>query len=270
MEPDDFDAFCDVLRPVAAGLNEPFTIDRIKYYFAALIAYDLEVLRVALLATANQAGRAFFPKPGEIIATIEGEPQTRATIAWQRFLHAVEHLGPDSPVTFEDPTLHAVVMQLGDWPAVCLWDRLAVDELGYRGVEFRKLYQHFLAHPDPATPTILNAQALALTTNPVRAIDRRGLPALLPAQALRAAEDVPKFDPNGAAQALQRLAIEVNTGMTRLAPDSARTAARAIELPGLPLSVEPTAEERASHDRRRQAALNQVRAAMQPAAGLGR
>lgn len=266
MKPRDFEAFVGVLEPTAIGFGEPsFPADRVKYYFAALAAYDVDTVTSAILATANQPGRVFFPRPGEIIATIEGDPETRAALAWERVCRAMHHVGSDAPITFDDPALHAAIELLGGWEVVGMWSVThEIDELGFKGVEFRRLYKHYLAHPPAEAPAVLNAHMLGVRSESwpgyeLRRIDGKGLPAPLGVKALPAGVEQPKFDPVGAAAALEAMTAEVGLAMSRRAVDPARgAAARALGPGDKQLDVEPTEAERVEHERRRQAAREQA------------
>jgi hypothetical protein len=83
------------------------------------------------------------PQPNDIARLIDGTPEERAALGWQKFVHAVRCLSPYRSVAFDDPILHAVVRHMGGWvKLVQTMDDQTLD--GYR-LEFEKSYRSLVA-----------------------------------------------------------------------------------------------------------------------------
>jgi Domain of unknown function (DUF6475) len=153
-------------------------------YFAALRRFEFDAVRRAVDQAISRL--KFFPKVAELIVLIEGDPEVRSHEAWERVLQTIRHVGYASRVDFQDPAIHAAVQAMGGWRTFWFLDRLPSDELGFKALEFRKLYTAYRRDLPSDTPTVLGDD---LALNPIRVIDRRGLPEAPTPRALAAPEE---------------------------------------------------------------------------------
>ncbi len=183
-------------------------------YFHSLSRFDIVDLEAAMHALLAEPGRAFMPKPGEIVAKIEGLPDERALRAWVRIETAAREVGAYASVDFQDPVLHAVIVQYGGWQEVCNWARLPGDAYGYKRHEFLQAFKlaeklaPSMSEPIPHLPGIFEIQNQANRGAWVRgaldyqdvvqvigphgyAVTQRALPASRPVGALGPGPELP-------------------------------------------------------------------------------
>lgn len=85
---------------------------RKRIYFDALSEYDLETVKAAVTASIRQPGRAFMPKPGELIDLI---PDDTANLAWARVDFAIRTSVNKNGVSFADPVIGHAINKVGGW-----------------------------------------------------------------------------------------------------------------------------------------------------------
>jgi len=134
--------FLEMLTAAAEIYGKTLSKPTLKFYLQLLEQYPFEAVSKALTAyLSNASGKAsYFPKPGDIIALIEGNPEDRASQAWAEVLEALERVGTYESVRFRDPIINACIDQLGGWIKLGELDSKALEFLGN---EFRKLYRQF-------------------------------------------------------------------------------------------------------------------------------
>ncbi len=134
--------FVEALTAIAEIYGRELSKPAMKLYLHILGKYPFETVMRALTAyIENASGRAsFFPKPGDIIALIEGNPEDRASQAWAEVKEALEHVGTYQSVCFRDPIVNACIAELGGWSRLGTLD---YETLEFVGNEFRKLYRKF-------------------------------------------------------------------------------------------------------------------------------
>jgi hypothetical protein len=248
-----FAEFEQRLQMLAEHVTAALTPKRILSYFAALEDLALDEVRGGIEYLMRHWRRStILPSTGEIREAARGDLDTLALLAWERFRAALHHVGPDSPVAFDDPATHAVIESLGGWRAVSMWAWLDVEQLGYHKLDFMKLWKHYTLHP-PAVPppTVLNDD-LGLQ-NPVRRMDARGLPEPMPA--LPAGGERPK-----ALQAGERM-IDLRAEWPSLAatlPEALRPGRARPERSADEMREQPP-DELEAHERKKRAALLRFR-----------
>jgi hypothetical protein len=188
MTDDDFGEFTQRLQMLADHIDAAIEPKRILTYFRALKHLALDEVRGSIDYLMRHWRRTtILPLPVEIHEATRGDLETLALLAWERVRTAQHHVGPDSPITFDDPATHAVIALVGGWRAVSMWAWLDVEQLGFRKLEFVRLWKHYMLHPPAVPPPAVLNDDLGLR-NPVRRVDARGLPEPLPAKALAAPE----------------------------------------------------------------------------------
>lgn len=173
MTGDDFDRFGRALRAVAEAIGAPITTERTMLYFERLKRFEIDQVENAL--GRGQDRWKFFPAIPEVIEAIEGSPDDRTLAAWTRVETALREVGTYQSVTFDDPILHATVMQMGGWFAAWEWERLDERDYGFKRLEFTRLYRMFLGMGAQTAPRYLLGQA-EVTNRETRNQWLRGLP----------------------------------------------------------------------------------------------
>lgn len=135
--------FLEVLTGLCEIYNHRLSTKALEFYVQVVESYPYEsVMRALARHVKNARGSGqFFPKPADIIALIEGEPEERAEKAWVEFLKALERVGTWRSVRFDDPIINVVVSDLGGW--IYLGEK-TLKELEYLKGQFVKLYRYYL------------------------------------------------------------------------------------------------------------------------------
>lgn len=137
MTPDDKPAFADAMTAAWALKHRDITPAMLTLCWGVLERFDLaDVLRA--IGVHASSGDRFPPQPGTLAELIEGSADDRAVRAWTRVIHAVQLVGAYDSVVFDDPLIHAVVAEMGGWPALC---RITTEEVPFRQAEFVKRYR---------------------------------------------------------------------------------------------------------------------------------
>ncbi|HID22285.1 MAG TPA: hypothetical protein EYP14_07775 [Planctomycetaceae bacterium] len=134
--------FLEALTAVTEIYGRELSKPAMKLYLKVLEKYPFEAVMRAMTAyIENASGKAsYFPKPGDVVALIDGNPEDRATQAWAEVREALERIGTYESVRFRDPIVNACIAELGGWVRLGELDNKAIEFLGN---EFRKLYRQF-------------------------------------------------------------------------------------------------------------------------------
>ena len=144
------------LAKTAEVFGEPLSDVKLALYLEALD----DLPERAVLWALREARRrlSWWPKPGQVRALLTGTPEDRASVAWGRFLRALERVGTYESVDFADPALHATVEALGGWAEQWRVERLTGKELDWKRAEFLRLYQSFATALPPHVAGVLVGQ----------------------------------------------------------------------------------------------------------------
>ncbi len=88
-------------------------------------------------------------------------------LAWDKVLDAMGRIGAYTDVVFDDPAIHAAVMDLGGWPALC---RTENKDLGRMERRFCQVHQNYTTRGEFAFVRVLEGEHAA-----PEAFQRRGL-----------------------------------------------------------------------------------------------
>jgi len=134
--------FIKDLTAVAEMYARELSETTLAMYMEILQKYPYWMVKRAILAyVQNFSGRAsFFPKPGDLIALIEGNPDDRAVSMWMEVLEALEKIGTYHSVKFRDPLVNVCIAKLGGWMKLGELSQSELDKLYY---QFCKLYRYF-------------------------------------------------------------------------------------------------------------------------------
>lgn len=115
----------------------------VQMWFEALSSYDIDEIASAVTRHTRRPDPTYGkPKPGDIIAMIEGTSADNAFLAWSKFVEALRTIGTYSSVVFDDPIIHRVIDDMGGW---CSFSGLKDKDLPFVGKEFMARYRAFKA-----------------------------------------------------------------------------------------------------------------------------
>ncbi|EBO0868530.1 phosphohydrolase [Salmonella enterica] len=114
----------------------------IGIYWNALKPYPVEdVMRSFQGHTRDTDNGQFFPKPADLLRHIEGNKDGKALLAWSKAYKAICSYGRRNSVVFDDPTIHAVIADMGGWIEFA---GMSEEELPFKSREFEKRYRSYL------------------------------------------------------------------------------------------------------------------------------
>ena len=151
MQQDDVRAFQEVMQGVHDFYGKdcsPFALD---VWWQALRSYDLEAIRDALgRHCVNPDNGQWMPKPADVVRLIEGSTVDSAMVAWTKVDRAMQSVGSYCTVVFDDPLIHAVIADMGGWPAL---GNKRIEEWPFVAKEFQTRYRGLkAARATPAYP----------------------------------------------------------------------------------------------------------------------
>jgi hypothetical protein len=150
MELNDKKRFLELITGLAHTFGMEMSVKDIENYWLFLRSYSLAEFEKAVIHyCASPEGYRFMPKPGELIAAIEGNALQQAQQAWSKVLNAVRRVGGDNSVIFDDALIHGVIYDMGGWVRLCeMYQR---DE-SFKQREFESRYVAYRHHPPKLYP----------------------------------------------------------------------------------------------------------------------
>jgi Domain of unknown function (DUF6475) len=89
----------------------------------------------------NPDSGQFLPKVADIRKMLGGTTQDGALIAWTKVEQAIRRVGIYTSVVFDDPLIHAVLVDMGGWIKLCNTE--SDEKLAFISNEFRQRYQGY-------------------------------------------------------------------------------------------------------------------------------
>ncbi len=123
----------------------PLSDDAKKMWLAVLSRFDLDQIESAFQKYMDTGERMV--RPADIVKIIEGAGPDRAITAWNKVTSAMREVGDHRSICFDDPLIHAVVVDMGGWTMLC---RTPDEKLHFVGVDFQKRYQLRFAESGPS------------------------------------------------------------------------------------------------------------------------
>jgi hypothetical protein len=152
-------AFRGMFETIWALYSKNITKDVLTIYWSALKRYTIEDVKHALnVHVQNPDAGQFLPKPADLIKILDGSAETVALQAWSKAEKAIRSVGPYQSVVFDDPLIHAVIMDMGGWIEM---NNMMEDELPYKAREFEKRYQGYALRQPDSFPKMLTGMAQA-------------------------------------------------------------------------------------------------------------
>lgn len=134
--------FIEGIAMLCATVGKEMPAEQIKSWRLMFDDLTGEQFKAGIVATVRSYTFAGFPPVGVIRENCGAKSGTVATkdrplIAWGDVRRAISRVGGYDSPNFEDPLIHAVIWQLGGWPALC---DATTEELVWREKDFRQTY----------------------------------------------------------------------------------------------------------------------------------
>lgn len=151
--------FAGLMNAVMSFYGKDISPVSLELWWEALRSFALDDIRRALNThVTNPDAGQFPPKPADIIRYLQGSTGTQGLQAWSKVEKAIRHVGPYQTVVFDDPSIHAVINDMGGWIKVCEGND---DELPFKAREFERRYQGYALNPPREYPKALIGMAEA-------------------------------------------------------------------------------------------------------------
>ena len=134
--------FLEVLAGVHDFYGKELSTFAGAVWWQAVAGFDLEQATKAFSSHLMDAERGqFMPKPADIVRQLQGTQTDRSLIAWGKVLDAMKRVGAYQSLAFDDGAIHAAIVDLGGWPAVC---RTSTDDLPFLQRRFCDSYRAYV------------------------------------------------------------------------------------------------------------------------------
>jgi hypothetical protein len=113
----DLESFAKIMAVLAEVYDDgrPPSALKVETYFQVLKRYGIDQLKRAVDVMIKTRTFASFPKPAEIIQSIEGAVEDRASLAWADVYRTLQRVGTWQSVRFADPVIHSAIVAMGGW-----------------------------------------------------------------------------------------------------------------------------------------------------------
>lgn len=153
MTPNQRPEFAETLAATLSIYRMELTPALLSVYWEDLSIFDLAAVKQALsMHRRNPDNGQFAPKPADIVRLLGGTSKDRAILAWNKTKKAIGSVGSYTSVVFDDALIHAVVSDMGGWPALCHGSE---EELTFRQKDFENRYRTYLFNPPSSYPRVL-------------------------------------------------------------------------------------------------------------------
>lgn len=141
MQPSERSAFAQLITDVLAYYRQDASRFVLDLWWGACQPFELAQIHQAMQrhATDPEHGR-FAPRVADVVRILAGTAADRAALAWGKTLEAMGSVGAYTDVVFDDPAIHAAVLDLGGWPKVCRTDLKDLGYLQHRFCESHRAY----------------------------------------------------------------------------------------------------------------------------------
>lgn len=145
MDKNDMVAFTHALTNALALQRKSCSAEDVVFWFKALASYDLTDVCRAITDHVRDPDEGKYPiKPADVIRRIDGSGDARALRGWSLVERAMRSIGPWQSVAFDDPCIHAVIVDMGGWSHLC---ETRDQDLPFVRQEFVRRYRAALIHP---------------------------------------------------------------------------------------------------------------------------
>jgi len=154
MHQSDEPRFVQLLSDVMAYYGKdasPFMMD---VWLDACQNVEFEQVAKAINAHVKDAERGqFAPKVADIARTLVGTTTDKAALAWGKVQGAMGSVGAYQDVCFDEPAIHAAIVDCGGWTKMCRTD---LNELSYLQHRFCNAYKAYTGRGDFEYPRQLS------------------------------------------------------------------------------------------------------------------
>lgn len=133
--------FAELLTDVFSVYGKDVSAFSLDAFWATLRRFDFAAVKHAFNVHYGSPDKGnFAPRPGDIIRVLEGGSGDRALVAWTKVDRAVRTVGPHQSIVFDDPTIHAVIRDMGGWIQL---GNCTEKDFEFRGKEFTTRYRGY-------------------------------------------------------------------------------------------------------------------------------
>lgn len=141
MQPTEKSKFVGMLSDVMAYYGKDASPFLIGIWWDACSGVSFEQVAKAINSHVKDAERGVYaPKVADIVRALQGTSTDRATLAWGKVLGAMGSVGAYQDVVFDDPAIHAAIVDCGGWQKVCRGDLKEISFLQHRFCQSHKAY----------------------------------------------------------------------------------------------------------------------------------
>ncbi len=159
MEAKDKKRFVELLTGLAQMFVTDISMTDIENYWLFLHQYSLIDFEKAVINYCmSPEGHRFMPKPGELVAALEGSSLQQAQQAWTKVMNAIRRIGGDKSLVFDDPLIHAVIYDMGGWVRLC---EMYVRDEPFKQREFESRYVSYRRNPLAQYPRQMTGRTYA-------------------------------------------------------------------------------------------------------------
>jgi len=138
MNDQDKRSFHTLLKDVHSFYRQDLTDFAARVWWEAMHAFSFEQVSKGFSAhAADPKAGSFLPKPADLVRILQGTHEDRSLLAWGKTLEAMQRVGAYTSVVFDDPAIHAAIVDMGGWAKLC---RSEHDELQFVQKRFTELH----------------------------------------------------------------------------------------------------------------------------------
>lgn len=154
MKSTDRAAFAALIAGIYAYHRQAVSDAIIGVWWNGCQRWELDEVSKALDALTQdaEAGK-FLPKIGDVTRVLQGTTTDKAAMAWGKVQGAMGSVGCYQDVCFDDPAIHAAIVDIGGWQKVC---RTPYDEQSYLQHRFALAYKAYTERGTFEFPRMLN------------------------------------------------------------------------------------------------------------------
>lgn len=134
-------AFVELLADVMSYYGKDTSEFMVSVWWDACQNVSFEQVSKAINAHVKDAERGqFAPKVADIVRVLQGTTTDRAALAWGKVLGAISSVGAYQDVIFDDPAIHAAIVDCGGWVKICRGEIAELSYLQHRFCQSHKAY----------------------------------------------------------------------------------------------------------------------------------
>jgi len=141
MQVNEKQKFYAMVSDVMSYYRQDTSAFMLALFWDACKGFEFEQIARAMNQHAKDAERGVYPpKVADIVRALEGTSTDRAGIAWGKVLGAISAVGAYQDVVFDDPAIHAAIVDCGGWTKVCRGEVAELSYLQHRFCQAHKTY----------------------------------------------------------------------------------------------------------------------------------